>query len=1158
MAHVWAMNQHAMTPGQPEQSVFGEAILLATPEARAAFLDAACGTDSALRQRVESLLRAAESPGNFLEAPPTGLSGDADATLHGREFSEGPGDKIGRYKLLEQIGEGGCGVVYLAEQLEPVRRRVALKVIKLGMNTKSVVARFEAERQALALMDHPNIAKVLDGGATQTGRLYFVMELVRGVRITDFCDEARLPIQERLRLFVQVCQAVQHAHQKGIIHRDLKPSNILVTVNDGVPVPKVIDFGIAKATGQQLTDKTLFTQFHAFIGTPAYVSPEQAQMSSVDVDTRSDIYSLGVLLYELLTGCTPFDGRELLRSGLDEMRRVIQNVEPPRPSTRLSTLGLAEATALSGKRQTTVPELSGGARGDLDCIVMKCLEKDRSRRYETAIGLAADIERHLRNEPVCARPPSVAYRLQKAWRRNKVVLVAAAAVLAALIVGITVSTSQAVRASKAGRQQMILRQAAQTERDHAREAQRLAERERARADLQRTIAERNSYIANMNLAQQAWEQNHLGRVRQLLEETATYPHRGFEWYYWQRQIHLDLLTLRGHRGQVSCVAFSPDGQKIVTGSSDQTAKVWDAVRGTELLTLKGHTGNVVSVAFSPDGRRIFTGGADQKARIWEATTGQEILTLNGQTNLAKSVAFSPDGQRIVTGGSDGMARVWEAASGKQVFTLHAHNAPIESVAFSPDGRRLVTGGDDLAKIWDTGTGQELLTLSGHGSWVTAVAFSPDGQRIITGSHDKTAKVWDTTSGIQLLTLEAHTGYVVSVAFSPDGQRLITSSADRTAKVWEAADGQEIVTLKGHASFVTSAAFAPDNQRIVTGSADNTAKVWSAVDVMESLAGDAWITSVAVSPDGQRIATGSADQTAQVWDTGTGEQLLTLHGHGGWLTSVAFSPDGQRIVTGSGDKTAKLWDTASGKELLTLRGHSNDVSSVAFSPDGRQILTGSGDQTAKVWDAAHGNELLTLKGHKDKIHSVAFSPDGQRIVTGSSDNTARVWEAFTGKELLVLQGHGRSIHSVAFSPDGQRIATGSWDETVKVWAAANGQELFTLKGQSALINSVAFSADGQRIVTGSIDRTVKVWEATLGQELLTLKGHTHYVLAAVFSPNGQRIVTGSADNTARVWQGATPEQVLYWQQEEQTAAGSSRAAGRYETTPGTLKQPQPSK
>ena len=354
--------------------------------------------------------------------------------------TEKPGDRIGRYKLLQQIGEGGCGVVYMAEQEEPVRRRVALKVIKLGMDTKAVIARFEAERQALALMDHPNIAKVLDAGATDTGRPYFVMELVRGIKITDYCDQNNLSTHERLDLFMQVCQAIQHAHQKGIIHRDIKPSNILVTMNDGVPVPKVIDFGIAKATEGKLTDKTLFTAFEQFIGTPAYMSPEQAEMSGLDIDTRSDIYSLGVLLYELLTGQTPFDAKKLLQAGLDEMRRTIREQEPARPSTCLSTMLGADLTAIAKHRKAEPPELIHLVRGDLDWIVMKALEKDRTRRYETANGLAMDIERHLSNEPVVARPPSNFYRFQKLVRRHKLAFIAASAVAASLVIGMGLST----------------------------------------------------------------------------------------------------------------------------------------------------------------------------------------------------------------------------------------------------------------------------------------------------------------------------------------------------------------------------------------------------------------------------------------------------------------------------------------------------------------------------------------------------------------------------------------------------------------------------------------------------------------------------------------------------------------------------------------------
>jgi serine/threonine protein kinase len=376
-------------------------------------------------------------------------------TIRVSPIEEAAGTVIGRYKLLQPIGEGGCGVVYMAEQQEPVRRRVALKVIKLGMDSRNVIARFEAERQALAVMDHPNIAKVLDAGATDAGRPYFVMELIHGIRITTYCDQNHLSTRERLELFVQVCQAIQHAHQKGIIHRDIKPSNILVTLRDGVPVPKVIDFGIAKATSdQQLTDKTLFTQFAMFIGTPAYMSPEQAEMSELGVDTRSDIYSLGVLLYELLTGKTPFDARRLLEAGLDEIRRIIREQEPARPSTRLSTLTAADLTEIAKHRHSDPAKLCNLIQGDLDWIVMKAMDKDRARRYETANGLAMDIRRHLTGEPVTARAPSAGYKFGKFVQRNRGPVFAAGLLLLAVVTGIVGTTrgllaaKQALRAEK--------------------------------------------------------------------------------------------------------------------------------------------------------------------------------------------------------------------------------------------------------------------------------------------------------------------------------------------------------------------------------------------------------------------------------------------------------------------------------------------------------------------------------------------------------------------------------------------------------------------------------------------------------------------------------------------------------------------------------------
>ena len=491
-----------------EEEIFDTARQIADAAERRAYLERVCAGDTELHSRVDELLLAVGDAEAFFavsSAAVQTLTGELQAltnsTTKKPEGDEQIGRRIGNYKLLERIGEGGCGVVYMAEQERPVRRRVALKIIKLGMDTQSVIARFEAERQALAMMDHPNIARVLEAGATETGRPYFVMELVRGFKITEYCDANHLDTPQRLDLFIQVCQAIQHAHQKGIIHRDIKPSNILVTLHDGVPVPKVIDFGIAKATETQLTEKTLFTAYAQVIGTPAYMSPEQAEMSGLDVDTRADIYSLGVLLYELLTGRTPFDAKQLMESGFDGMRRTLMEREPQKPSTILTTLHNEELTATAKHRQAEPPKLISQLQGDLDWIVMKALEKDRKRRYETANGLAMDIGRHLNNEPVVARPPSRTYRLKKLVRRNKGVCAAVGAVALALIAGFAVSTWLFLR-ERVARERAVAAEQQQTRlREEAERAKDLEAELRRQAEAREKITQAAVLIGEQKLAE---------------------------------------------------------------------------------------------------------------------------------------------------------------------------------------------------------------------------------------------------------------------------------------------------------------------------------------------------------------------------------------------------------------------------------------------------------------------------------------------------------------------------------------------------------------------------------------------------------------------------------------------------------------------------------
>jgi hypothetical protein len=658
----------------------------------------------------------------------------------------------------------------MAEQQHPVRRKVALKVIKPGMDTKQVVARFEAERQALAMMDHTHIARVLDGGATGSGRPYFVMELVRGIPITEFCDGNQLTPHARLGLFVTVCQAVQHAHQRGIIHRDLKPTNVLVTLQDeGTPLVKVIDFGIAKALGpERLTDKTLFTDFALMIGTPLYMSPEQAEMNGQDTDTRTDIYALGVLLYELLTGTTPFDKERLKEASYEEIRRILREEEPAKPSTRISTLGQAGTTA-SANRKSEPKRLSQLFRRELDWIVMKTLEKDRNHRYETVGSFAADVQRYLNDEPVQACPPSPRYRLRKFARKHKKLLATASAFVALLLVGVVATAWQAVRATEAegaavaerdekeqARQAeaeqraaaVLNEQVAQQERD---EAQRQRDEVRALNDrLQRTL-----YAAHMNLAKSAWDTGLIGRVNELLERHRPKPGesdlRDFEWRYLYRLCHSELLTLKGHTSGVTSVAFSPDGKRLASGSGG----TWDGTK------------------------RAYVGG---EVKVWDAQTGQELHTFHGRANC---VAFSPDGRRLANA-TGGEVKVWDAQTGKVLLTLKGGG---ESVAYSPDGKRLAsTDWDDGAdsatvKVWDAQTGLKLLTLQGlTGGLFTTVAFSPEGKRLASTSSDNTVKMWDAQTGQQLLSLK---GAGDNLAFSPDGHRLASNGPDGAVSIWDA-------------------------------------------------------------------------------------------------------------------------------------------------------------------------------------------------------------------------------------------------------------------------------------------------------------------------------------------------------------------------------------
>ena len=710
----------------------------------------------------------------------------------------------------------------------------------------------------------------------------------------------------------------------------------MVTLHDGEPVPKVIDFGIAKATQQRLTEKTLFTEYGQFIGTPAYMSPEQAEMSGLDVDTRSDIYSLGVLLYELLTGTTPFEAEALRGAAYGEIQRIIREEEPPRPSTRLGTLGGA-LTDIAKHRNTDPSALARLIRGDLDWITMKALEKNRSRRYGSASELAADIGRHLTNEPVLARPPSTGYRARKFVRRHKVGVGVAGLLVGVLLAGIAASTLVGLREAALRRQ-----------------------------------ATWRSYVANIVAAESSLRLRDSAAAKRRLSLCPP-ELRGWEWFYFQGRADQSEMILAGHEGAALSLAFSPDGTRIASGSPGNTVRLWDAASGELLTTLTGHEQWVVSAAFSPDGTRIASGSLDETVRLWDAASGELLATLAGHEDMVWSVAFSPDGTRIASGSVDETVRLWDAASFELLATLAGHEEAVWSVAFSPDGKRIASGSwDSDVRVWDVGSGELLATLVGHASGVSSVAFSPDGRRIASGSADETVRLWDAASGELLATLAGHEDAVRSVAFSPDGTRITSGSEDRTVRLWDAALAERVetdVTIEpgGTMAFL------------------NTAQV-----LLATLTGhEDTVLTVAFSRDGTRIASASEDETVRLWGVAPGQlRGATLARHEQPVVDVAFSPDGKRIASASMDKTPRLWDAVSGELLATLAGHEQLAGSVAFSPDGTRIVSGSFDGTVRLWDADGGRVVKDPEVARSNgavpfgiylVGSVAFSPDGARIV-----------------------------------------------------------------------------------------------------------------------------------------------------------------------------------